>query len=62
MFGRVTHTLDAAAMWVRSFVYVIHILYIINSCSLIPKENIRCSITCVSLIEMLAMIKMITLL
>ena len=26
MFGRVTHTLDAAAMRVRSFVYVFHIL------------------------------------
>ena len=26
MFGRVTHTLDAAAMRVRSFVYIIHIL------------------------------------
>ena len=27
MFGRVTHTLDAALRRVRSFVYVIHILY-----------------------------------
>ena len=26
MFGRVTHALDAGAMGVRSFVYVIHIL------------------------------------
>ena len=26
MFGRVTHTLDAAAMRARSFVYVTHIL------------------------------------
>ena len=26
MFGQVTHTLDAAAMRVHSFVYVIHIL------------------------------------
>ena len=27
MFGRVTHTLDATAMRVRSFVYIIHILW-----------------------------------
>ena len=26
IFGKVTHTLDAPAMRVRSFVYVIHIL------------------------------------
>ena len=25
-FGQVTHTLDAAAMWMLSFVYLIHIL------------------------------------
>ena len=48
MFGRVTHTLDAASRWVRSFVYIITSFTFCNitiSCSLIPKENIHCSIT-----------------
>ena len=58
MFGRVTHTLDAAAMGVRSLFTSFTFCNITGSCSLIPKENICCSITCVSLIEILATINL----
>ena len=44
MFGRVTHTLHAAAMRLRSLFTSFTFCNITNSCSLRLKENIRCSI------------------
>ena len=58
MFGGVTHRLDAAARQMRSLFTSFTFCNITISCSLIPKENIRCSITCVSLIEKLATINL----
>ena len=66
MFGRVTHTLGAAAMRVHSFVYVIHILSHHHQLFFDTEREfmqfhylyIRYSITCVSLIEILATINL----
>ena len=54
LFGRVTHTPDAAAIQVR-FLFYLTFSNISVSCSLKTKENICCSITCVSLIEIFAL-------
>ena len=58
MFGQVTHKLDAPAMRVRSLFASFTFCNISGSCSLIPKENIGCYITCVSLMEILATINL----
>ena len=58
MFGRVTHTLEAAVMQLRSLFTSFTFCNIIISCSVIPKYNIGCSITCVLLIEILATINL----
>ena len=44
MFGRVTHTLDAGAMQVRSLFASFTSCNISGSCSLIPKENVFISL------------------
>ena len=63
MFGQVTHTLHGAAMRVRSSFTSFTFCNISGSFSLIPKDNICCSITCVpftcvSLIEVSATINL----
>ena len=45
-------------MWAGSLFTSFTFCNITGSCSLIPKENIRCSISCVSLIEILATINL----
>ena len=48
MFGRLTHTQCRCALLFPSFTFIFCNITI--SCSLIPKVNIRCSFTCVSLV------------
>ena len=58
MFGQVTHMLDAAAMQVRSSFKSFAFCNLSGSCSLITKENIRCSIYLGFMIEISATINL----